>query len=93
LIDILSLQITTNYQLFQALPLVLKILGLGLAPQTGIKKACPARVAEAGQENIRTVHEPKPIQTADSPEDKVAVLWGASTAHKPGSLKGLMPSR
>jgi hypothetical protein len=31
------------------------------------KRACPARVAEAGQENIETVHEPKPIQTAESP--------------------------
>jgi hypothetical protein len=31
------------------------------------KRACPARVAEAGQENIRTVHEPKPIQTAEPP--------------------------
>ena len=33
------------------------------------KRACPARVAEAGQENIETVHEPKPIQAADT-------LWG-----------------
>jgi hypothetical protein len=49
------------------------------------KKACPARVAEAGQENIETVHEPKPIQAAGHPlyEDKVAVLWRISTAHKP----------
>ena len=30
------------------------------------KRACPARVAEAGQENIETVHEPKPIQAADT---------------------------
>ena len=45
-------------------------LGLGLAPRKGEKKgACPARVAEAGQENIETVHEPKPIQAADT-------LWG-----------------
>jgi len=29
------------------------------------KMACPARVAETGQENIETVHEPKPIQTTD----------------------------
>ena len=27
--------------------------------------ACPARVAEAGQENIETVHEPKRIQATD----------------------------
>jgi len=33
------------------------------------KKACPARVAEAGQENIETVHEPKRIQATD-------ILWG-----------------
>ena len=30
------------------------------------KEACPARVAEAGQENIETVHGPKPIQAADT---------------------------
>ena len=30
------------------------------------KKACSARVAEAGQENIETVHEPKHIQTTKS---------------------------
>jgi hypothetical protein len=48
------------------------------------KKACPARVAKAGQENIRTVHEPKPIQTADTLcMDKVAVLWRVPTAHNP----------
>jgi hypothetical protein len=42
-------------------------IGLGLGPQNGEKKgACPARVAEAGQENIETVHEPKPIQAADT---------------------------
>ena len=28
--------------------------------------ACSARVAEAGQENIETVHEPEPIQTANT---------------------------
>jgi len=33
------------------------------------KKACPARVAGAGLENIETVHEPKPTQAADT-------LWG-----------------
>ena len=43
------------------------LIGLGLEPQNVIKKgACPARVAEAGQENIETVHEPKPIQAADT---------------------------
>ena len=42
-------------------------IGLGLGPKNGEKKgACPARVAEAGQENIETVHEPKPIQAADT---------------------------
>jgi hypothetical protein len=56
--------------------------------------ACPARVAEAGQENIETVHEPKPIQTINTPcMDKVAVLWGILTAHKPRYMKGLVPSR
>ena len=42
--------------------------GLGLGTQNNQKKveACPARVAEAGQENIETVHEPKPIQAADT---------------------------
>ena len=39
------------------------------------KRAHPARVADVGQENIGTVHEPKPIQTADTLcMDKVAVL-------------------
>jgi hypothetical protein len=42
------------------------VLGLGLARRKGKKRACPARVAEAGQENIETVHEPKPIQAADT---------------------------
>jgi hypothetical protein len=61
-------------------------LGLGLRPTKDEKKkkARPARVAKAGQGNIETVHEPKPIQTADTPcMDKVAVLWRISTAHKP----------
>jgi hypothetical protein len=48
------------------------------------KMACPARVAEAGQENIETMHEPKPIQATDIPcMDKVAVLWGIPMTHKP----------
>jgi hypothetical protein len=43
-----------------------------------------ARVAKAGQENIETMHEPKPIQARDTPcMDRVAVLWGISMAHKP----------
>ena len=47
--------------------IVLIAVGLGLGPQNGEKKgACPARVAEAGQENIETVHEPKPIQAAET---------------------------
>jgi hypothetical protein len=41
-------------------------LGLGLEQLKGKKEACPARVAGAGQENIKTVHEPKPIQAADT---------------------------
>ena len=41
------------------------------------KRACPARVAEAGQENIKTVHEPEPIQAADT-------LWG----HGRRAMKG-----
>ena len=45
-----------------------KYLRLGLGPKTDRKKrAHPARVADVGQENIGTVHEPKPIQTAGSP--------------------------
>lgn len=40
------------------------LVGLGLELPTGKRKACPARVAEAGQGNIETVHEPKPIQAA-----------------------------
>jgi len=43
---------------------------LGLETQKVVKKkkkkgASPARVAEAGQENIETVHEPKRIQATD----------------------------
>jgi len=42
-------------------------LGLGLGCRKVEKKeACPARVAEAGQENIETVHEPKLIQAIDT---------------------------
>jgi hypothetical protein len=36
-----------------------KRIGLGLEIQKTKKEACPARVAEAGQENISTVHESK----------------------------------
>ncbi|KAJ3782465.1 hypothetical protein GGU11DRAFT_880401 [Lentinula aff. detonsa] len=50
------------------------------------KRAHPARVADVGQENIETVHEPEPIQAVDFLcMDKVAVLWRNSTAHKPGT--------
>ena len=58
------------------------------------KKACPARVAGAGRENIETVHEPKPIQ-ADGTlcMGKVAVLWMVPAAHKLNDMKEFMPSR
>ncbi|KAF9049594.1 hypothetical protein BDZ89DRAFT_656249 [Hymenopellis radicata] len=51
-------------------------LGLGLELATDQKKrAHPARVAKVGQENIETVHKPKPIQAADTLRmDRVAVL-------------------
>jgi len=56
--------------------------------------ACPARVAVAGQENIETVHEPKPIQdTITLCVDKVAVLWKVPAARTPGYVKGRAPSR
>ena len=42
-------------------------LGLGLAQRKNIKKGLPSPRAGAGQENIETVHEPKPIQTTRSP--------------------------
>ena len=46
------------------------------------QKGPPSPKAGAGQENIGTVHEPKPIQTAGSPcMDRVAVLWEAPAAH------------
>ena len=48
------------------LSMLLLVLRLGLGTPNGEGKACPARVAEAGQENIETVHEPKPIQAADT---------------------------
>ena len=42
-------------------------LGLGLGPISDKKEdGLPSPRAEAGQENIETVHEPKPIQTAGS---------------------------
>ena len=48
--------------------LFVHILRLGLGLVRVIKKeARPARVAEAGQENIKTVHEPKPIQASRHP--------------------------
>ena len=71
-------------------------LGLGLGVSKGEKKreALPARVAEEGQENIETVHEPKPIQATDTPcMDRVAVLWRISMAHKPRYVKEPVPSR
>ena len=70
-------------------------LGLGLEPKRSEKKtACPARVAVAGQENIETVHGPKPIQVAITLcMDRVAVLWKVPTARIPVYLKGRAPSR
>jgi hypothetical protein len=68
-------------------------LGLG---QIKIEKkvACPARVAEAGLENIETVHEPEPIQTIGTLcMDRVAVLWKVPMAHKLRYMKELVPSR
>ena len=56
--------------------------------------ASPARVAERGQENIKTVHEPKPAQTKGTPcRDWVAVQWGVPQAHKLGFMKEPMPPR
>ena len=43
------------------------LLGLGLEQRKNIKKGLPSPRAGAGQENIETVHEPKPIQTTSSP--------------------------
>jgi hypothetical protein len=70
-------------------------IGLGLEQRTDKKvRACPARVAKAGQENIRTVHEPKPIQaTVTLCMDKVAVLWSVPAAHKLRYVKEPVPSR
>ena len=51
-------------------------------------------MAEAGQENIETVHEPKPIQaTGTLCMDRVAVLWKIPMAHKLRYVKELVPSR
>jgi hypothetical protein len=58
------------------------------------KEAYPARVAEVGQENIETVHEPKLIQAVDTLcMDRVAVLWKVPTARTSGYLKRHAPSR
>ena len=54
---------------------VLAYIRLGLGGEKDEKRAHPARVAKVGQENIETVHEPEPIQAADTLcMDKVAVL-------------------
>ncbi|KAN0097708.1 hypothetical protein V8E55_002194 [Tylopilus felleus] len=60
-------------------------IGLGLELKKSEKKmACPARVAVAGQENIETVHGPKPIQAEVTLcMDKVAVLWKVPTSRTP----------
>jgi hypothetical protein len=51
-------------------------------------------VAEAGLENIETVHEPEPIQTIGTLcMDRVAVLWKVPMAHKLRYMKELVPSR
>ena len=42
-------------------------MGLGLGPRRDKRNGPPSPRAEAGQENIGTVHEPKPIQTAGPP--------------------------
>ena len=46
---------------------IMHAIRLGLAPGIDNKNGPPSPRAEAGQENIETVHEPKPIQTAGSP--------------------------
>ena len=62
-------------------------IGLGLELRKCEKKkrmACPARVAMAGQENIDTVHGPKPTQAEVTLcMDKVAVLWKVPTSRTP----------
>jgi hypothetical protein len=40
-------------------------VGLGLGKPKAKKEACPARVAEAGLENIETVHGPGPTQAVN----------------------------
>ncbi len=69
-------------------------LRLGLGQCRDKNKGLPSPRAEAGQENIETVHNPEAIQTASSLwMDKVAVLWRDPTAHRPQDVKGLVPSR
>jgi hypothetical protein len=65
-IDFIFIQVITNG--FQDSDWLLTNIKVRVSPINRHKKrACPARVAEAGQENIETVHEPKPIQTAKFP--------------------------
>ena len=70
------------------------VIGLGLGPQNSQKKE-PAQPEWPKQDRkilgrcmSRSAYKP---QTPS--EDKVAVLWSISTAHKPRYMKGLMPSR
>jgi len=60
----------------------------------GQKEGPPSQSAKAGQENIETVHEPKPIHTADTLCGQGRRGYGWSpTAHKLSDLKEFMPSR
>jgi len=54
-----------------------------ISKQKEREMAPSARVAEWGQGNIETVHEPKRIQVASAPcKDKVAVLCGNLTTER-----------
>jgi hypothetical protein len=70
-------------------------LGLGLLHRTSQKKKGPTSPkAGAGQENIETVHEPKPTQTKGAHwRDKVAVLWRTPLSPCPQDVKENTPSR
>ena len=55
--------------------------------------ACPARGPKQDREILGRCMSRSPYKPQDPPEDMVAVLWEAPTAHEPWYVKGRVPSR
>jgi len=73
----------------------LSAVSLRLQRIASLNQSCISCLTGAAvQQNIETVHEPEPIQTAGTLcMDKVAVLWKVPTAHKLRDLKERVPTR